>query len=412
MGKVRRAASFAAALVVVVGLAPPSSAAPDGTAGSPTVTATPDTDLVDGQVIVAHGEGFDEHRDGFVLFMQCPAMSSSFRRCRSGEHVTGPDWGLGGTVDATYRVDAVFRDANGTEVDCRLAHGTCVLQAYNEAQTPVVAAPLTFDPDAPLQPPPTVTVEPDTDLVDGQVVHIEVDGFPADQWLRVAICDGPTLFDNCYEGSDLNDEIGSDLSGHAEGDVRVRTIVTPGQNYTLTGEEGGPAPFDCRELTCHLVIGEEVAGNNDAAAPLGYDPDAPVAAPAVMVASAATGLTDGQVLTVDVTGLFAGESVEIIECSPDAPVLERCHPDELRLTADAAGEVRGTLPVFTTFTHAFLDEPPVDCHVHTCELWLFRSTDGPGPSATLSLSFAGGPTDPTDAAPAASPVSVAPRFTG
>lgn len=267
-------------LLAVAGLAlAPAPALAAAGAPAPTVTATPSTGLVDGQVIAAHGEGFDELRDGYVLIRQC-AAGHTRRGCHVSDVAADPMQGPRGTVDQDIRVQAVFRGEDGVDVDCRVAPGTCVLHAFTEANTAVIDAPLSFDPSAPLEPPPTVTVTPDTDLVDGQVVHVQVDGFLPSDWVRVALCDGPSPFDRCFEGTVLAGDLVSDSTGHVETDVRLRAIVHPGVRYAKAGSEAGP-PFDCRHVACFLVVTEEVRGNSDGAAALAFaGGPAPSASPA------------------------------------------------------------------------------------------------------------------------------------
>lgn len=395
-----------AGVVVAAALAPaPALAtAPLGPEAAPiTVTATPSTGLVDGQVVDGHAVGFDEHRDGYGFLVQCRAGATR-RGCHVGELDVDPTYGPG-TIDQQVQVQAVFRGEDGVEVDCRAAPGTCVLHVLTEAGTGVIDAPLTFDAAAPVDPAPTVTVTPDSDLVDRQVVHIEVDGFATHYWVRVRLCDGPSPFDRCFEGEALSPGLYSDDTGHAEGDVQLRTLVHPGTRYAKASGEAGP-PFDCRAIDCFLVVTEEVAGNGDGAAALAFDPNEPLAPEPRLTAAPTTALHDGQVITFDVADLTAGERIVIGQCAPDAPVREICG-DEQDLAADANGEAHGSLRVFSRFDHgALLGDPPVDCFATPCELWLWQYDDDDGPDATLALSFADGPTSP------ATPIAASPAFTG
>lgn len=390
-------------LVAAVAFAPAPALAAGAAPAAPTVTVAPSTGLVDGQVIAVHGEGFDELRFGYVLFQQC-AAGATRRGCHISDVAADPVQGPGGTVDQDLRVQAVFRGEDGIEVDCRVAPGTCVVRAATEAGTAAVDAPLTFDPGAALDPPPTVTVTPETDLVDGQVVRVEVDGFTPNEWVRVKLCDGPSPFDRCFEGSALAGDVGSDSTGHVETDVRLRTIVHPGVRYESSTPEAG-APFDCREVACFLVVTEEVPGNSDGAAALAYDPNAPVAPEARLSATPTTGLRDGQTISFAVSGLFAGERFVIGQCAPDAPVREICG-DEQDLRANTDGNARGTLTVYASYVHGVLDDPPVNCAATPCELWLWRYDDDNDPDATVPLSFVGGSVVP------AAPVAASPAFTG
>ncbi len=88
-------------------------------------------------------------------------------------------------------VYASIADWGNTSIDCRPA-GRCVLAANLgfDGGASAVVAPISFDPTAPLLPPPTITVTPATDLVDRQVVRVEGQGFTRGKSFSTAPSDG------------------------------------------------------------------------------------------------------------------------------------------------------------------------------------------------------------------------------
>ena len=131
------------------------------------VSASPDTGLVDGDVVTVSGSGFPRSFDDFGVATVTP--------CRTP--LTGPgDCDLGerqyvevvadGSLRGTVVVGAVLA-LDGGPYDCRT--GTCALMVepddfFDELGELSEAglAPIAFDPGGALRPPPTSTVDPST----------------------------------------------------------------------------------------------------------------------------------------------------------------------------------------------------------------------------------------------------------
>jgi hypothetical protein len=237
----------------------------------PVLEGTPDADLVDGQVIDLHGHGFSAGL-GYVVTPVLPAaaspsttivapddpvvgvqMSMPAIECRSGGTDFGDcDFGTmqsvaladDGTITGRFQVDAVI-DTDAGPVDCRTDPAGC------EVRTGVIGHPykqgvlaLGFDEDAPLAPPPTFSVDPATDLVDGQLVQVRGDGLPIARMVLVLQCAaGQSFLDSCYMS------VGSatvDADGHAQVGVAVQRLLP----------QGFADPIDCAAtaFACELVV--------------------------------------------------------------------------------------------------------------------------------------------------------------
>lgn len=161
--------------VVAVGLAPPAAAAPEAataTAAQPTitVTATPATDLVDFQFVRVTGTGF---APGELLeIFQCRADAVDESGC-DPDNADFVDSDAAGVVEVDWPVDARIHDEAGQPFDCRSEPNGCKIGIGLLAEFENSGfALLDFDPDAPLLPVVTVSVDPDEALQDGQTVTV------------------------------------------------------------------------------------------------------------------------------------------------------------------------------------------------------------------------------------------------
>lgn len=225
-------------------------------APSPVLEGSPDSDLVDGQVIDLSGHGFPAGL-GYVVAAVEPAgpgqASMPAVECRGGgtsfgdcdfatvQRVTVAD---DGTVAGRFQVDAVL-DTEAGPIDCRTDHRGC------EVRTGVVGSPfkqgvlsLGFDADAPLAPPPTFSVEPAADLTDGQVVQVRGDGLPIDRTVLVLQCAAGQAFPpGCYMSISAAD---ADGDGHVQVGVPVQRVLS----------QAFAEPIDCAAGpdACELVL--------------------------------------------------------------------------------------------------------------------------------------------------------------
>ncbi len=171
--------------------------------------------------------------------------------------------------------------------------------------------PLTFDPDGALAPPPTITITPLDDLVDGQTVHLTGDGLPINRSVGVVQCVTDREFpDGCF-GALIG--AGADAKGHVELDVPVH------QTLQLPFE----APFDCAASPgrCKLVVLDQ---NFDPIASAAIDFRPPVLPPEAPPPPPPPPATDPSPTT---TPPPAAEVLAVVETPP---VVHRLMPSGLR----------------------------------------------------------------------------------
>jgi hypothetical protein len=337
------------------------AAAAGGSQEARGLTVTPDIDLVDGQVVTVDGTGFGN--DGITGIFQCA----------KGVGIDGCDASTVDIFDANgdlfsreFRVDAILHTEAG-DIDCRTFVNGCRLVANdNYSLASAGKADLGFDPDAPLEPPPTVAVDPAADLVDGQVVQVTGASFRPDDFVTLAECpEGATeLFESCgnfwYSQADENGEI--DLAYQVEADLDG--------GYFIEGKPEGfvpPDPVDCRTEPCELVAVADEDYDRVGRAALSFDPDAPLRPDMTISVNPNRGLVDGQVVDVHAEGYTPDGPVDVIQCSLSSDLSgSRCDLDRgLHLTADDAGSIDTTYAV-----HEAFDAPAgrVDCHRESCIL--------------------------------------------
>lgn len=351
-------------LALVAGLTAP--AAGQEVDRAPTLTVTPSSDLVDGQAVIVEGDGW------------WPESRPILEECEVGTGRCALQW-VRVDVDASghFAVERIARaaftsDDNGGEVDCLVS--TC---AFHIDFIAVVDAPIAFDPDAPLLPPPTITVTPDHDLVDGDVMVVEGTGFSEGDGVDYAECaPGATSVydDECHpldNGSALAQSWnGSPGAQPPAGEYAMRHVGADGafhdRLWAYAKPYTGPPRRDCRVEPCELVAG--VRGYVVARTPLSFDPDAPLRGPPSIRADPTGGLAHHQVVTVRGAGFYGREPLVLTQCVVG---LSSCyswnfeHPD-----ADAAGGFVATIRVNRTVRLPSGDR--ADCRVVRCVVRISR----------------------------------------
>lgn len=184
---------------------PLSFAAGGPTPSLPTLTATPNTGLVDEQVVRVTGSGFQVPPDyyyGCIDYCGLPIQGAAPAELKQPQKSVAPygslvmmqcttteplvcsnlgysDVATDGTVDVEVPLRASLWDpSSSVSYDCRPAAGRCQLVALTEYQPNNVGfAALTFNPAAPLSPAPTLAATPHAGLVDHQVVDLSGSGY-------------------------------------------------------------------------------------------------------------------------------------------------------------------------------------------------------------------------------------------
>lgn len=363
----------AAAVVMLVAAGLPGVASAGLTAGgspsqaAPTLAVSRSSGLVDGQRVTVTGSGFAA--GSRVAIYQCQAAPVGLVDCELGTGATvtaGDDGGF----SVERQVFAVVHDVDAA-VDCRAAPG-CVLVANMgfDGGASAVVAPLAFDPAAALLPPPSISVTPGSDLVDGQTVRVEGRGFvhrmsselvppkgPRETTVRLYQCGrsqaGPE--NDCRNGPTQVVELGDD--GTFDTELPVSAVLSSGNFLS----------FDCRTdpEPCYLLATMQRPDSLvTAQADLPFDPGAPLAGrPAPQVAvSPDTGLHDFQEVTVTGRNFTPGGLVLVSFCRADDP--EVCaRPPAQSPSADAAGNFE---VVASASANLETDRGVVDCRAVPC----------------------------------------------
>jgi BD-FAE/Neocarzinostatin family len=222
----------------------------------PTLTVSPPDGLVHGQTVTATGSGFT---DEFLQMSQCAAVGDEPETCIWLEGFASPD--ATGAFTTQVRVSAFVPTPAG-EVDCRASDAPCVLVAssYRPDSSRAGRVRLRFDPDAPLPPPPSITVTPATDLPEEAVVTVTGAGFGALQ-------QSPAELSVCQAGTAACDQV-------------AQTWVEPGPDGRFTADIAVAASFtawDATEVDCRAAPGCEVVARDGyegrrTSAPIAFGP--------------------------------------------------------------------------------------------------------------------------------------------
>jgi protocatechuate 3,4-dioxygenase beta subunit len=198
-----------ASAVVVVGM-------PSAAQTTSTLTVTPDTGLVDRDVVALHGTGFTP--SATVFFCQgvddgTPDPSDC------GAPIQSALADAAGEFSANYTVRRFMTPSSvGATIDCAQPSANCVIGALDNpfGSFHIALAPIAFAP----QPPRTLTVTPDTGLVDGDVVAVHGTEFiPGD---TVSICEGIETI--CLGESSQSAEVNT--AGEFSANLTVQRFLT------------------------------------------------------------------------------------------------------------------------------------------------------------------------------------------
>ena len=310
----------------------------------PSLAVRPANGLADGAPVRLDGAGWP--REAGLVVAQCQVSTTL-----CGVDDVGVPTGDDGRFEVETTAAAVFVSWSGEPVDCRAV--ACELRV--ESDDGPVAARLTFDPEAPLGPQPSLSAWPASGLVDDARVDVRAEHLEPGTHVGFALCAAGALsaFDDAcfsYDAGFLEEErpglgrtVGED--GVVAAGLRVHADAYANDRRV-----------DCRSEQCEVVVTR--LGAVLARAPLSFERGAALVGPARLVVSPATGLAAGDRVDVRGSGFYAGEPVLIEQCAADSTP-ETCvgGPSE-RWVADEAGRFEGT---FTIGREAFTDHQVVDC---------------------------------------------------
>jgi hypothetical protein len=192
----------------------------------------------------------------------------------------------------------------------------------------------------------TGTVEPATDLVDGQIVRVVVDGLPAQPggtWVEIVQCRAPVT-------DRATDCVSFGPYRHVNPDGLLRTRVRVRSRLLLDG-----GSHDCRDDTCVFRVAVDV--DPLVTIPLDLDPAGPIPDPPAVTVTPTTDLVDGDRVVLHGTGFAEYDNAVVGFCAGD-----RCR----RVARDAFTDETGT---FSAQVSAWTMLPgPTDCRTAACVL--------------------------------------------
>ncbi|MEZ5145454.1 MAG: alpha/beta hydrolase, partial [Acidimicrobiales bacterium] len=205
-----------------------------------------------------------------LQFREClvsaePSWDGSCGPPDAGEGVIDAEGELSGQIQLSARFEL-----DGSLVDCRVE--ACEIRLGGSSPLDTGRAPLAFDPGGPLAPAPTLAVSPANGLRDGQSVHLHAEhlrrfGFPSVGQCPVGATPGSLL--GCRFLANL--QVAADAT--ADLDVMVDQVLSVS---TSPGEP--PTDLDCTTAAggCEVRLVDSRSGGAATAAPVSFDPNAPV----------------------------------------------------------------------------------------------------------------------------------------
>jgi hypothetical protein len=288
----------------------------------PALSASPNEGLRNGDEISVSGQAYPlfgeaggpaagEGDDGParpVTIRQCRLPADSTLDCENGVTV-------GMTSEGAFSTTVTLRSRlylnGGASVDCRATPCGFIATSNGEYSESGVV-PLALDPSGPGPAPPTFSVEPSTNLVDGQVVTITAEHSQPRTDLWLFVCPEGARgygFRSCHEAEGL---LRTDIHGN-------RTITHSAHALVERWER---ATLDCRVVACSFVVTWADQVDDAEGVPFDIDPAAPLLAHR-LTASPTADLVDLQEITVTGEGYYTTDITRVAQC-----VVRRQHPDD------------------------------------------------------------------------------------
>jgi hypothetical protein len=326
------------------------------------VAAVPDTGLVDGQIVVINGSGFD------------PNTQVGWSQCRFRVPIGGQDdcdlgnIGLASTdangeFQADFTVNRYVNAASGTfdcvtstlDDGCGIGAGT--LSDYDKSGS----GRIFFDPLTDGVSPPRIEVDQSSGLVDGQQLLVTGSGFAPGSSAYLTQCPigGSNGIGSCYGSGSVGD-IQTDANGNFAVTVPAQRVVS-----------GSSGDVDCytSPYPCQLIVQGSATANTIS---LGYDGGLALAREMEITVNPNTDLTDGDTVTVTVFDVAANGILTMQECVDQGPLGEACGPEK-GLDVQA-GDGASTILISRFLTN--VDGNQVDCGelARTCYLKLWSDS--------------------------------------
>jgi len=218
---------------------------------APTLTVTPSTDLVDGEVVRVEGSGFVRMIEGTAVQLYQCAPGPSWDRCRPvGDDYVLVDGDGGFALDLPVVARVPVPDG---QHDCRTSVDPCVLVATTSSPDASRAGveELSFDPDGALLPDPVVEVDPAGSLGDFTDVTVTGTGFTPGGRATVEVCRAGATAGPC--DAQNGESPTADATGAIEAAIGVFAVSG--------GEWPGSEALDCRQAPgCEVVATDRARG--------------------------------------------------------------------------------------------------------------------------------------------------------
>lgn len=311
------------------------------------VAATPDSGLVDGQVVVVRGSGFDAN------------VQVGWAQCRFRVPTRGQDdcdignYGLAttddqGNFETNFTVRRYVAAASGTfdcvtgtlNDGCGLGAGT--LSDYDKSGR----ALLFFDPASDGTVPPRIETDQQDGLADGQEITVTGTGFLPNEFAYLTQCPvgGSNGIGSCY---------GDGQVGEIQVDDQGRFAVTMSALRVVQGSGGD---IDCftSPYQCLIIVQASRLANT---IPLTFDGGTPTARQTEITVTPNLDIGDGDTLTVAMFDVASDGIVTIQQCVDQGPLGESC--GQAQALSVLAGDGEAEVVVFRELTNA--DGDQVDC---------------------------------------------------
>ncbi len=224
---------------------------------------------------------------------------------------------------------------------------------------------------------PTVTADPSSGLLDGQVIAVTGDNFTTKTLLGIIECQtGATDITGCDIGISFS-VVKSDSSGSFSTPDTVLRTITPSSSGT---------PIDCATPgACILAVAPQ-DGTIAASTPISFSDVAII--PPTVAADPSTGLLDGQKINVSGTNFGPDAPLLLAEC-PAGTSLSNIFNCDISTFASATADTSGAISSTYKVTRVIAGQSgPIDCAgASACELVAFNFVDQ-SQVASTPISFA------------------------
>ena len=334
------------------------------------------TNLASGQIITVHGYHF--LKKTYVGILECEPGAKAEAQCENTQFATTFDTSATGSFSEPFQVsqDIVV---GSTTINCVKTPG-CIVAA-GDAVDPArqsTGEKISFNPKAkPLV--PTLSLSSSKNLTPNETVTVSGKNFRPDSSFQLRECEAvgqPTT--NQCDFRQYDAFLQTNARGQSSGTYRVSSHIEhpSGHGQVTVSCEKSPG---CALTTYSGVPGSAIS------APISFNPKAKALSPSETV-STRSGLVDGQIVTVTVSGFAPDDEVTVQECVAGVAA---CAPDLVYTNATSAGDVSIQFPVLEA------QSAKVSCDTARCDIFVQDDSDGwYSTSRSISFNASGSPVVP------------------